>query len=347
MFKAFVKNATTGNELLWRSIKIRKSLDEICHTVELEIAPSERLKVRKHHRLEVRCKNNLVNDSGGERLVTTVLVDEITASADIDKHSVMVIGRSPARDIIDSTWSDYDDDKDEKKDKNKTLGTIVNEIGNKFGISCVVFPTDKPDSSDPVYSFAFENESPWTKLTDEADQQGFILTSNEAGNLYLWKVQATVREEPFHITEGVNIKAIKWTENGAEQFRKYIVKGGGHAPVQVIDNTCPGNRTLTIVIDDPFVTETELEGRALTEMRRRKENKTVVTVSGWGLTDEQIKSIGNKKEQEIYWFPNTLIPVKVPSLGLNAILLISEVEYTAVADTMSCDITLVNREMYL
>jgi len=345
MSKPIVRNATTGSDLLWRSIKIRKSLDEICHSLELEIPPSERLKVKRHHKLEIRCKNDLVKDSNGERRVTTVLVDEVTSNADVTKHSLTVFGRSPARDIIDSTWSDYDDNFDYNDRK---LGEITQNIGKKFNIDCIVFPTDKPDSSDIVYFFAFENESPWTKLTDEADQQGFIFTSNEAGNLYLWRVPGEDNiTKPFHITEGVNVKSIKWTENGSEQFHEYIVKGGSYDPVREIDGTCPGNRTLTIDIDDPFVTETELKRRAVTEVRRRKETKTVVTVPGWGLTDEQIKSIGDTNRREIYWVPNTLISVKVPSLGLNANLLISEVEYSANAESMGCDITLVNRGMYL
>jgi len=347
MFKPFIKNVTTGRELLWRSIRLKKSLDEICHILELEIPPSERLKVRKHHRLEVRGRNDLDNGYGGERRISTVLVDEITSTASVDKHSIIVIGRSPARDIIDSTWSDYDDEKDIKFYHDEpTLRELVRRIGSKFGITCDTFPTDQiDDPTDIVNYFAFENESPWTKLMDEADQQGFIFTSNEAGNLYLWEVQETDREQ-FHITEGVNIKNIKWTENGSEQFHKYVVKGGGYVANE-IDNTCPGNRTLTIYITDLYVSQEEVKRRAETEMNRRSEIKTVVTVPGWGLTDEQIKNLGNTREKEIYWFPNSLIPVKVPTLGLNASLLISEVEYLANAETVSCDITLVNRGMYL
>ncbi|MDR0322363.1 MAG: hypothetical protein LBI28_12750 [Treponema sp.] len=341
MFKPFVRNATTGQELIWISIKVKRSLDEICHSLELGIPSSERLKVRKHHRLEVWCRNNLANVSWR---VTTVLVDEITAGADTEKHSIMIVGRSPARDIIDSTWSDLDDDFDYC---DRTLRQITQDIGKKFNIVCDSFPTDQPDPTDTVAYFAFENESPWTKLMNEADQQGFILTSNEAGNLYLWRVPTGIRSEPFHITEGKNVKNIKWTENGSEQFHEYIVKGGGWDPVRLIDNTCPSGRTLTIDIDKPVVSETELEGRANTEMRRRRETKTIVTLPGWGLTDEQIRNMGDIREKELYWFPNALIPVKIPSLGLNDNLLISEVEYTATVENMSCDVTLVNKEMYL
>jgi len=338
MFKIIVNNLTTGKELLWRSIKIRKSLDEICHTLELEIPTTERSKVGRHNRLEVRGVNNLVKDSGGKRRVTTVLVDEVTSGADVKKNSLMVIGRSPARDIIDSTWSDTCSD--------MTLREITRYIGKKFNIICDTFPPDQPDPTDPVYALEWENESPWTKLICESDNQGYIFTSNEAGNLYLWKVDSGGRPEPFHITEGINVKNIKWTENGSEQFHEYIVRGGGYE-AQAIDNTCCSNRVLTIDLTDPFITEETLCRRVKTEMNRRRENKTLVTVPGWGLTDEQIISMGETNRKEIFWVPNILIPVRIPTLGLNAKLLISEVEYTANYDTVSCDITLVNREAYL
>jgi prophage tail gpP-like protein len=358
MFEVFVKNATTGQRLLWRFIKVRKSLDEICHSLELEIPSSERLKVKRHHKLEVRCFNRLVNDSNGEHRVTTVLVDQITASADPGKHSVMVYARSPARDIIDSAWSDYEDPSFLDYDPTRTLEKIANDITFPFfearGIEQFIWenrehvtrmPTNGPETG-IVSRFTFESESPWTMLTNEADQQGLIFTSNEAGNLYLWKVKPDGHiTRPFHITEGVNVKNIKWTENGSEQFHRYVVKGGGYEAVE-IDDTCPGARVLTIELADQFVTEPEVERRAKTELRRRRETKTIATVPTWGLTDEQIISLGDTNGHEIYWVPNTLVPVKVPSLGLNADLLVSEVEYTASHEEMSCDITLVNRSMY-
>jgi prophage tail gpP-like protein len=82
-------------------------------------------------------------------------------------------------------------------------------------------------------------------------------------------------------------------------------------------------------------------------MRRRRENRVTVTVSGWGLTDTQIKNLGATGGKEIFWVPNLLIPVSMPSLGLSANLLISEVEQEAGEDSMSSTITLVNKEAYL
>jgi prophage tail gpP-like protein len=338
MSRIIIKNETSGRELLWRHIKIKKSLDDICHTLELEIPASERTKVRKHERIEVRYENSLVRDSGGRRLVTSVLIDEITASADAKKHSVMVMGRSPARDIIDSTWSGLL--------LNMSLYEITKNIGDIFGIACTNIPTNEGDRTDNVTIFSWENESPWTKLITEADSQGFILTSNEAGGLYIWQPEGRVRDEGFHLTEGRNVKTIEWKENGAEQYHEYIVNAAGHK-VSVIDNSCNNKRVLTIDLTNPVIEPEKLQKRAETEMRRRRENRTIVTVSGWGLTDTQIKNLGETIRKEIFWVPNLLIPVSMSSLGLEANLLIAEVEQEASVETMSSTVTLVNREAYL
>jgi len=338
MARVVVKNATSGRELLWRHIKIKKSLDDICHTLELEIPASERTKVHKHEKIEVRYENSLVRDSEGKRPVTTVRIDEITANADVSKHSTMVIGRSPARDIIDSTWTG--------SLSGIKLYEITKTLAKKFGIACDYFPTDKPDPTATVPVFFWKNESPWTKLITEADNQGFLLTSNEAGGLYIWKVAGAARWEGFHLTEGRNVKTIEWKENGAEQYHEYIVNAAGRT-ARVIDDTCKNNRILTINLTNNNIGWDKLQRRAQTEMRRRKENRVTVTVSGWGLTDTQIKNLGETKQREIFWIPNLLIPVSMPSLGLQANLLIAGVEQEASVETMSSTITLVNREAYL
>jgi prophage tail gpP-like protein len=340
MSRIIVKNATSGRELLWRHIKINKSLDNICHTLELEIPASERTKVHRHDRIEVRYENSFVRDSGGKRLVTTVLIDEITASVDVSKHNVLVIGRSPARDIIDSTWSSN------LPLIKKTLYEITKEIADKFGITCTNIPTNRGDPTKIIESFSWEGESPWMKLISAADSQSFILTSNEAGGLYIWQPEGTERDEGFHLTEGRNVKTIEWKENGAGQYHEYVVNTLVHTG-RAIDTTCNNNRVLTINLTDFYTDKEKVEQRAKTEMNRRKENRVTVTVSGWGLTDTQIKNLGETIRKEIFWVPNLLIPVSMPSLGLEDKLLIAEVENEASVETMSSTITLVDREAYL
>ena len=342
MSRIIVKNATSGIELLWRHIRIKKSLDNICHTLELEIPASERTKVNKHDKITVRYVDSIVREPHG--LVTTVLIDEITASADISKHNVLVIGRSPARDIIDSTWTDAR--------TGLKLLELIKYIAGIFNITdCSIIPNPTNNSEyDPTIEvpfFFWQNESPWMKLITEADNQGFILTSNEAGGLYIWQPEGTVRREGFHLTEGQNIKNIEWKENGAEQYHKYIVSGGGRE-ISVIDNSCNNKRILTIDLTNPVIDQESLQRRAKTEMNRRKETRVTVTVSGWGLTEKQIQNLGtNLHGKEILWTPNLLIPVSIPSMGLEAKLLIAEVELEASVETMSSTITLVKRAAYL
>jgi prophage tail gpP-like protein len=277
------------------------------------------------------------SEEEGGRRVTTVLVDEITAQADIQSHGLTVIGRSPARDIIDSSWTDTY--------QGITLKKLANEIGGKFKIDCHTFPRES-DTTHIVPVFSLSGESPWAKLVNEAHNQGLMFTASESGDLYLWKA-GRGNPEQFYLTEGVNIKSIRWTDNGSEQFHEYILTGGGKE-ARIIDSTCNTNRVLTIAMTDPTIDQARLERRARTEMRRRRENRTKVTVSGWGLTSEQIKRLWpTTKEKEVFWVPNMLIPLKVPSIGLNDRLLISEVEYEANVDTFGCTITVVNIEAYL
>jgi prophage tail gpP-like protein len=177
MSRIVVKNTTTGKTLVWRHLFIRKSLDSICHTLELAISPTDREKVHRHDKLEVRVPNPIMKDSeeAGGRRVATILIDEITAHVDGSTHGITIMGRSPARDIIDSTWSyDY---------KDMTLKALANSIGNKFGITCETFPLYAEDTTHLVPAFRLEGESPWTKLINEANNQGFLFTANEAGNL--------------------------------------------------------------------------------------------------------------------------------------------------------------------
>jgi prophage tail gpP-like protein len=339
--KVIVQAAPSGGggfqELVWKKIKIRKSLDEICHYMELEIPAGERNKIHKHDKVEVRYLNELIRDSDHRRRLTTVMIDEITDVTDTAQKGLLIIGRSPARDIIDSTWGGMILGQ-------QNLEAVANKVAEPFGVTVQRMPTNSPETG-PVFSFSWENESPWQKLITEADNQGYIFTSNEAGNLYLWRVAAGPRDEGFSLGEGSNIRNIQATENGAEQFHEYVVRGAGKEARQ-IDSTCKNKRIMTINLTDLIVSEETLRRRALTEMLRRRENRTTVTVSGWGLSDIQIQALGETIRKEVFWNPNFLIPVKIPSSGLNGNLLTSQVEYQADEASMTTALTLVNPEAY-
>lgn len=323
-------------ELLWQSVTIQKSLEDICHSVELILPVSQRDRVHKHDTLTVSYINKYLTDHNGRRPVTTVRVDEIKDSIDTEK-TVTVLGRSPARDIIDSTWS-------QTIAGQADLLTITRSIAGKFNIAVDHIPTTE-NGTKPVANFAFENESPWTKLITEAENQGYIFTSSQTGNLYLTRQPRNAKQWGFYFNESKNIKSIERTETGAEQFHEYIVKGK-NKEVTEIDWTCKNNRVFTINLPDFWVDEEKLRTRAKTEMKRRRENKIKVTVSGWGLTDEQIVRLGNTYQKEIFYEPNFLIPVKIPSEAIDTVLLTQSVMYTADNNKIETSIELINKEAY-
>lgn len=346
MYKIIVRVRPAGGgkwlTAVWRKITIRKSLDEICHYMELELPVGERDKIHKHDKVEVRLYSRYITPSDnpdGTRRVTTVMVDEATLVSGSTRKSIMVIGRSPARDIVDSSWSDG---------YGGTLENVLRAIAtDKFGIPVSLIPKTLV-VSETIPSFSLGNESPWTKLLTSADNFGYIFTSNEAGGLYLWKVGSNQSGAGFFLEEGRNTQGIQVTENGAEQFHEYVVRGGGLPPAREIDDTCKNKRVLTIDLTDLKLDTAQLERRALTEKRRRKDIRIRATVSGWGLNDAQIQRLGPATEgKEIFWNPNFLIPVTVPSIAIDGNLLISEVEQTADESSMTSAVTVVNKEVYL
>lgn len=331
--------------LSYRRVMVRKSLDEICHYAEVEIPESERSLVHKHGILQVRFLSQYITESrnayGGSygfHPVTTVYIDEVDEETEKNTHGIIVSGRSAARDIIDSKWSDTILGQ-------PTLLEILKKIAGEFDIDAICIPTNRGDLTKPVFSFSFENESPWSKLLTIADAQGFIITSNQLGGLYIEQPARGVCNWGFAIEEGVNVRHPRISESGAEQFHEYIVNGSGNQG-KAIDSTCPNKRKLTINLSEFITDQEQLNRRAKTEMLRRRENKITCTLSGWGLTEEQIKKLGGTYHKEIFWEVNLLIPVKLPSCNVNANMLISQVEYTADTKSFSCDVTLVKPEAY-
>ena len=335
-------------DVSWRRVTVRKSLDEICHYAEVEIPESERNLVHKHGIIQVRVLSKYITegrDSYGGKYgfhpVTTVYIDEIDEETEKNTHGILVIGRSKARDIIDSKWSGTILGQ-------QTLLSILQKVAGDVGFEekdVICLPTNKGDITKPVFSFSWENESPWAKLLTQADAQGLIITSNQLGGLYIEQPARGICDWGFAIEEGVNVRHPRRSENGAEQFHEYIVNGSGNQGT-AIDSTCPNKRKLTINLSEFITDQDQLNRRARTEMLRRRVDKIVCTLSGWGLTEEQIKKLGGTYHKEIFWEVNLLIPVKLPSCGVNANMLISQVEYTADSNTVSCDVTLVKSEAY-
>ena len=222
---------------------------------------------------------------------------------------------------------------------------VANSIAGKFGIKVQHLPRDV-DYTETIPALEWNCESPWTKLLNAADNQGYVLTSNEAGDLYLTKSGRDAEQWHFTLEEGLNVKSVELTESGAEQFHEYVVVSNllkGRA----VDSQCKNNRILTLNLTDFQLDQEKANRRAQIELYRRRKVTTRVTVSGWGLTDEQIKSFGDTKEKELFFNPNFLIPAYIPGIELDAKMMISEVEYRADPHAYESTVSLVNPEVYM
>ena len=341
MSKIVVNAAPAGTRnfkaLVWNRIQITKSLDEICHSLTLELPVSQRTLIAVHDTIEVRFYNKYITHNSGNLRVTTVLIDEITDTTDAGRKYITVLGRSPARDIIDSAWTG--------KAGGTDLLTVAQAIASQFDIVVHHLPRGQ-NNTETVSSFEWDCESPWTKLLNVADNQGYVFTSNEAGNLYLTKSGRDAEQWHFILEEGTNIKSVETTEAGAEQYHEYVVVSSG-VKGNAVDGRCKTKRVLTLNLSDFNLDQEKANRRASIELYRRRKRTTKVTVSGWGLTDEQIKSFGSTEEKELFFNPNFLIPVYIPSAGIDGRMMISEVEYRAEPTVFDCTVSLVTPEVYM
>ena len=130
MSRIVINAASAGTDnfkpLIWNRVQITKSLDEICHSLTLELPVSQRSLIAVHDTLEVRFYNKYITHNNGNLRVTTVRIDEITDMTDNGQKYISVLGRSPARDIIDSTWTGSAGGSD--------LLTVAQSVASKFGI---------------------------------------------------------------------------------------------------------------------------------------------------------------------------------------------------------------------
>lgn len=318
--------------LPWTRVYFRKSLDEICSYLEIETNPKERTRVKTHDQIQLRLSNGYV-----DRPVVTCYIDDIDSESSAKKKTMKITARSAARDIIDSTWSG-------SITSPKKLLEIVSIVAKPFGIKVYHMPKNT-DGTKLVQSFEWENESPWQKLIQESDNQGYLITSNQVGDLYVWPVATGARLEGFSLVEGQGIVSIKDHESGSEQFNKYVFNGADKTATRT-DSDCKTSRLLTLNLTDKELDAAALDRRIKTEMLRRRNRRLTIGVRNWGLPPDTLSKMTTFVEKEVLWEINFFTPVKIPSMGIDASMLVSQVEGRADGRSIACNIQLASPEAY-
>ncbi len=328
----------------FQRLNVRISLDDICHSLEMDVSENVAWNVHKHDILEVR-----YTLGGVPRLVTTVEIDDIDRLLNAQSKSYRILGRSQARNLIDSSYSG--------QFSQLTLSQLCQRICGDFKIPF----KNWAGKTDLIESFEWENESVWQKLVSQAVAQQCLFYSSQVGGLYLDRVSGRARPEGFVLQQTQNIEEVNKREIGREQFRHYVVIGE-NGKGKATDATCRRPRTLTLNMSDSTMSEQDLRRWAIVQMRRRRGVELQVKLPGWGLDEQKLDVVkqrvavsdmtAEKKKKlfgfEIFWGVNFYTLVDLPDYGFDKkYLLTTAVEYSVESDKISCNVTLKDRENYL
>ncbi len=235
---------TKGERVLrWSRVLARKSLDELTHYAEVDLEQGERQYIAEHMRVWVLYSVDL---GGGLRItrrpVVSIYIDKISNQATSKGLPLSFNGRSAARDIVDSTWSDSIGEGRCSASSTRWPRGSASARWQGRRLLLLRPGRDQTPANDPtglVPEFAFENESPWAKLQQEAANQGAIITSSQTGGLYVGRVSTTENRWGFRLKEGWNISAIGESVTGDQQFHTYIIRGGDGLEETGTDSTAP------------------------------------------------------------------------------------------------------------
>ncbi len=294
----------------WQEVRIRLSLEQIADSFELTLTErwSEAGPVRPV------TPGEACTVSVGDDLVVTGYLDEVLPDYDAESHTIVARGRSQAADLIDCSGTD-------KRFDGQTLVQIATALAAPYGIEVI----DTVNATKPFRAFALEDGQPIAEALERAAQiRGARIVSDAQGRLVI--VHAVQREIRTPLALGVNIRKGSGVFSDRDRFNEYIVEGqtpgddnwnGEQAASprgSAMDPRVRKPRTTLIVCDTPAdgadcAARAELEAR----MRWAKGRGVTYTVGGW------------RHEQGV-WRPGDLVPVRDAYLGLDELLLISDVQ---------------------
>ncbi len=298
----------------WQSITIHQSIEELAPTFTVDYTQrwspdGAPVAIRRYDPVEVFI---------GESRVLSGIVDECFEDYDASSHTVTCSGRSRTGQLADCA-AIYQTG----SIAGKNLEEIAALLAEPYGIT-VSRSEAALDVGDPIPQFQIQDGGTvFESINDVARQEGVLLLSGTDGNLVL--ARAATEHSGVAITAG-NIKRGSLRSSGRNRYSQYILKGQappatklkGAAATQlkttITDDDVPLYRP--IVIHDHQTTIERLQQRAQWERNTRAGASDVFTydVQGW------FNANG-------LWQVNTLVYVSDPTLGIDADLLITAVDF--------------------
>jgi prophage tail gpP-like protein len=254
-----------------------------------------------------------------EQTVIKGFVDVPKSSFSAQQHGISVQGRDATMDLIDCSaiyksgqW------------KNVKLDRIARDICTPFGIEVVV----EGDIGAAFDSFNIEMcEKAFETIDRAARMRGVLVTTDGTGRLLL--TRASTVKSGASLVEGENVLYGEFETSWKERYSEIIVKGQGkgneteygakvaHGKAKITDPGVTRYRPLIVIAEQhgkgpSFAQRAEWERN----VRRGRGTRATIKVQGW------------TREDQLLWRPNTLVPVKCPTLGIDEELLIAKCAYS-------------------
>ena len=294
----------------WQEVRIRLSLEQIADNFELVL--TERW--AESGTVRPVTPGEACTLSVGDELVVTGYLDEVLPDYDDTSHTIVANGRSKAADLVDC--SDHD-----RRFDGRTLVQIATALASPYGIEVI----DTVDASKPFRYFALEDGQPIAEALERAAQiRGARIVSDAEGRLLI--VHAVQREIRTALELGVNIRAGRGEFSDRDRFNEYVVEGQTNGTDDWFGEQAAGPRNSatdprvraprkTLIVCDPPADAADCKARAELEARMR-------WAKGRGVT----YTVGTWHHEQGVWRPGDLVPVRDAYLGLDEMLLISDVQ---------------------
>lgn len=251
----------------------------------------------------------------GDHKVLTGWVEGVNHSIDESQQIITLAGRAKTADLIDCTAK-------AKQFRNQTALQIANALAKPHGVAVRAdvaitkrIPSWKPDEGATV----FESIETLARLA------GLLVTDNADGDLVLTRAGISRVHTPLVL--GENIKALDATYDVSSLYSDYIIKGqqkgsdtvdavaAAHVTAAANDYTVKRYRPIVLNAEDQIdLKAASIRSNWEKNTRFGNSQQFNVTVQGW-------------QHETGLWQPNQLVRLKADELGLNADLLIVQVEY--------------------
>lgn len=321
----------------WKSFQVERSIERGAGSFQLSV--SERFPGQpKVWAIKPDAECVLLLD--GQTAITGY-VDAVDRSLSASDRGVMVRGRDRTADLVDCSAEKPGGGTGELI--NQSLKAICTMLAKPYGVGVVIAPglEDKPFAKWTIEP----GETIWTTIERAARQRGILLMSNGLGNLVLGR--AGTASMGAALVEGENILSATLTLDNSQRYRTYLGLGQGtsnawgdasaaaHISSTVTDKGIKRDRKHILSIED-LADGVTAEQRVTFErnVRRGRGRSLSVTVQGFTTAAGRL------------WQPNFMVPVSIPTLGIDDRLLIVGVTNKQDESGSLTEITLAPRSAY-